>query len=132
MVSQAFHIREAVADDRPTLVSFMTQLQDFERNLHSNRSNGKSIGNEHLAYLERLTKEQNGRIFVADRSQELLGFLVCFVEEIEEDDKHIIASKKRFGYISDLFVTSNARGQGIATALMERAESYFKSINIYP
>lgn len=58
MINRAFYIREAVADDRSILVSFMTQLQEFERNLHSNRTNGTLIGNKHLTYLERLVREQ--------------------------------------------------------------------------
>ncbi|WP_175561050.1 hypothetical protein [Hydrococcus rivularis] len=44
-----FYIREAVPTDREILVGFMTQLQEFERTLHSNRSDGTLIGSEHLA-----------------------------------------------------------------------------------
>jgi hypothetical protein len=85
-----FQIRQAVPRDREILVNFMTQLQEFERTLHPNRSDGRLIASDHLAYLERLASEQNGCILVAESLGELLGFLVCFVEEIEAGDRHII------------------------------------------
>jgi hypothetical protein len=35
-----FQIRQAVPRDREILVNFMTQLQEFERTLHPNHSDG--------------------------------------------------------------------------------------------
>ncbi|MCU0532574.1 MAG: GNAT family N-acetyltransferase [Hydrococcus sp. Prado102] len=134
-----FHIRHAVPrdcpkgsakGDRKILVNFMTQLQEFERTLHPNRSDGRLIGSDHLAYLERLAIEQNGCILVAESLGELLGFLVCFVEEIDAGDKHIIEQECRFGYISDLYVLPKSRGQGIATALIQQAEVHFKALGL--
>jgi hypothetical protein len=91
-----FKIRQAVPSDREILIDFMINLQEFERSLHPNRSDGILIGNDHLAYLERLASEQNGCILVAESLGELVGFLVCFVEEIEAGDRHIIEQERHW------------------------------------
>jgi SAM-dependent methyltransferase len=83
-----FKIRLAVPSDREFLVNFMINLQEFERKLHPNRCDGILIGSDHLAYLERLASDRNGCILVAESLGELVGFLVCFVEELEAGDRH--------------------------------------------
>jgi ribosomal protein S18 acetylase RimI-like enzyme len=123
-------IRDAVTAERSTLVKFMAELQEFERELDISRSEGIAIANAHFAYLEKLVKENSGRIFVAESPEGLLGFIVCFVEEIEQEDLHIIEAERRFGYISDLYVSPVARKKGVATALIESAESHFQELRL--
>lgn len=57
-----FTIRTAKIEDRPVLVTLMELLQDVECELHLNRPLGSEIGDAHFAYLEKLVREQNGRI----------------------------------------------------------------------
>jgi DNA-binding HxlR family transcriptional regulator/GNAT superfamily N-acetyltransferase len=126
-----FQIRDAVISDRETLVRFMINLQEYERSLHPSRSHGKIIGDDHLGYLENIVKQLEGRILVAESNQQLFGFIVCFIEEMEEGDKHIIEEQRRFGYISDLYVLPEGRGQGIGKALVKQAENHFHNLGLF-
>lgn len=125
-----YTLRDAVSLDRPRLVRLMAELQDFERSLHPNRSDGWAIASGHLAYLEQLAQQQQGRILVAENLEGLLGFVVCFVETVEPGDLHVVEGDRRFGYVSDLYVVPEVRGKGIGSALLYAAENHFKAIGL--
>lgn len=125
-----FTIRPAKPEDRPMLATLMQLLQETERELHTNRSIGAEICESHLAYLEALAREQQGQIYVAEFQQDILGFVVCFVEELDEADLHVVESERSYGYISDLYVVSTMRQQGVAAALMQAAEQHFLTLNL--
>ncbi len=125
-----FTIRPAKPEDRPALVTLMQLLQETERELHTNRSPGAEISDAHFAYLEELSREQNGQIYVAEFQQDILGFVVCFMEKLDEADLHVVESDREFGYISDLYVVSTMRKQGVAAALMQAAEQHFLNLNL--
>ncbi|MEG3437861.1 GNAT family N-acetyltransferase [Pannus brasiliensis CCIBt3594] len=119
-------IRNALLSDRSILVGFMEALQDSEREYHENRPTGARIGDAHLAYLEELALERDGRIYVAESAGEILGFLVCFIEELDAGDLHVDARERKYGYISDLYVLPQSRGRGVGAALMKAAECHFR------
>ncbi len=119
-------IRNALPGDRSILVGFMKALQDSEREYHPNRPPGVEIGDAHLAYLEELVTERDGRIYVAQSAKDLLGFLVCFIERLDAGDLHVHAREREYGYISDLYVSPGARGRGVGSALMKADEQHFR------
>ncbi len=125
-----FKIRTASLQDRPVLRGLMESLQDAERELHLNRRSGSEISDAHLAYLEGLVKDRNGKIYVAESEEGILGFVVCFIEKLDEGDLHVVQSEREYGYISDLYVVSAMRKRGVATALMEAAERHFLNLNL--
>ncbi|MBD2463124.1 GNAT family N-acetyltransferase [Oscillatoria sp. FACHB-1407] len=125
-----FTIRTAKPEDRSTLVTLMELLQDAECALHSNRSPGSEMGDAHLAYLEELVREQNGQIYVAQSEVDILGFIICFVEKLDDGDSHVVESERTYGYISDLYVVSSMRKRGVAAALMQASEQHFLSLNL--
>jgi ribosomal protein S18 acetylase RimI-like enzyme len=125
-----FTIRTAKPEDRPTLVKLMELLQEAERQLHVNRPPGSEISDAHLAYLEELASTQNGQIYVAESKVGILGFVVCFVETLEEGDRHVVETERAYGYISDLYVVSEMRQQGVAAALMQAVEQYFLGLDL--
>ncbi|MUG95172.1 GNAT family N-acetyltransferase [Scytonema sp. UIC 10036] len=129
-MSLYFTIRSAEPQDRPVLVKLMELLQDTESDLHPNRSSGSQIGNEHFAYLEEIVKKQNGQIYVAQSKESIIGFLVCFVEELDEGDLHIVERERKYGYISDLYVLETMREAGVGAALMKAAENWFLDLKL--
>lgn len=118
--------RDARPEDRPSLVAFMAALQDYERGLHSDRSDGAGMASDHLAYLEQLVAEQEGFILVAESGDGLVGLLVALVETLDPRDRHIVESKRRYGWVTDLFVRPERRGLGLGTRLLEVAEERFR------
>lgn len=125
-----FAIRTAKIEDRPVLVTLMQSLQDAERELYPNRKLGSEIADHHFAYLEELVKNQNGQIYVAESNEDILGFVVCFVETLDEGDLHVVESEREYGYISDLYVIPIKRTHGVGAALMQAAEQHFLDLNL--
>lgn len=130
MTTPTFTIRAAVPADRPTLVQFMAELQEVERAIQANRTVGAAMADDHLAHLEEVIRTQQGSIFVAERSGELLGFIICLIGMLDEGERHIVEAERRFGYISDLYVRPTARGNGVGTALLQAAEAYFRTLGL--
>ena len=125
-----FTIRIAQLEDRLALVRLMEALQDAERELSLNRSPGFAVGDAHLAYLEELVREQNGQIYVAESREGIVGFVICFVEKMEEGDLHVIESEREYGYISDLYVVPTMRKHRVGAALMQAAEQHFLNLDL--
>ncbi|KYC35955.1 acetyltransferase [Scytonema hofmannii PCC 7110] len=125
-----FTIRTAEPQDRPILVILMELLQDVESEFHPNRPSGSQIGNGHFAYLEEIVKKQDGQIYVAQSNERIIGFVVCFVEELDEGDLHIVERERKYGYISDLYVLATTRERGVGAALMKAAENWFINLKL--
>ncbi|BAY65621.1 GCN5-related N-acetyltransferase [Calothrix brevissima NIES-22] len=125
-----FTIRTFTHQDHPNVAKLMEQLQNYERQLHPSRASGNVVGNKHLAYLVKIVQQQNGQIYVAESNQEIIGFIVCFVEELEEGDLHIVENERRYGYISDLYVSPEIRGKSVGAALMAMAEKHFLDLEL--
>lgn len=126
----SFTIRTAKPEDRAVLVTLMASLQDAERKLSANRMPGSEISDAHLAYLEEVVAEQNGQIYVAESKQGILGFIVCFVEKLDDADLHVITSERKYGYISDLYVVPEMRKHGAGIGLMQAAEQHFLDLGL--
>lgn len=122
-------IRAAIASDEPTLVQFMTALQETERALHPNRAVGGSMAAAHVAYLQQLAQAHQGCVLIAEKAQPV-GFLVGWVETLDEGDRHVLPSYRQFGYISDLYVEPNERRQGISRALLYAAADHFRRLEL--
>lgn len=129
-MSADFIIRTFNPGDRASVAKLMAQLQDYEQQLHPNRTPGSLVADKHLAYLITIIHKQNGQIFVAESHQEIIGFIVCFVEELEAGDLHLLENERRYGFISDLYVAAKMRGQGVGATLMTMAEQHFLDLNL--
>jgi ribosomal protein S18 acetylase RimI-like enzyme len=125
-----FMVRDAQIADRPRLVTFVAALQDLERTLHAGRAEGRRIAAAHLVHLERAARERRGRVLVAARGDERLGFLVGWVEEEEHGSHHVRPGERRYGVVTDLYVEPGARARGIAVALLEEAARHFAALGL--
>lgn len=129
-VPSEYSVRAAVPEDRPALAGLMAELQEYERGLESNRTPGAEIARQHMAYLEHVVACQRGAIFVAVAGDELIGFVVCFAEEYEPGDLHVVPEERRYGCISDLFVAAPYRACGIGGRLMAEAEAHLRGLGL--
>lgn len=111
-------------EQRDAVVAQMARLQDFERALSTDRTEGELMARAHFDYLLGLCRAQEGRVFVALDGAEVIGFAVVFVESEDPEDKHLLPGFKRYGWLSDLYVQPGHRGRGAASLLMRQAERH--------
>lgn len=122
-------VREALVEDRPVLVGFMAQLQDFERALEPNRQPGAEIAERHLAALEGWAAgHSGGGVLVAEINGRVAGFIVVGIDA--ELGDYVLAPNRLVGRISDLWVEPAARGRGVARALVAAVEARLNAAGI--
>ena len=115
----AVNIRDARPMDRAQLRRAIVELQEYERGLHTTRLPGEQVADEYLAWIERRTGE-SGAVLIAEIGRHFVGFVAGWIEygnAIAETPE-----SNRFGYISDLCVMPEFRGQRIATRLLSAIE----------
>src|SRR5262249_28955165 len=120
--AMAMTIRHARDSDNADLRRAFIELQEVERSLHDSRVPGIEVADRYLASLWHHVRHAGGAIFVAEESGVFRGFLACLVAQAER----IIETpdSNRCGYVSDICVVSEARGQGIAQLLLAAAEAH--------
>ena len=119
------NVREArLPEDRPALEEFVLALNRFEHAFESNRRTDEAIGPEYFAVLMKRVAENDGRVLVAERNGDLVGWLVSVVDEgpvfVRED-------KRATGYVIELFIEEGARRSGVGGALLRAAEDDFRA-----
>ena len=67
-----------------------------------------------------------GKMFLAVEGEKAIGLIVGLINNEEQDLYNFKAPKR--GRISELIVSSNSRTKGIGNELMNKMESYFKSV----
>lgn len=124
------HVVDYAPEHEAAASGLMAELQDFERALSHDRSNGAQIARDHLAYLLSLCARHSGKLFVALDGEEVIGFAVVFLESEDEDDEHLLPEFKRYGWLSDLYVKPGHRGTGVATRLLQRCERHCAGLGV--
>jgi hypothetical protein len=77
----------------------MQDLQDYERALHPSRRPAAEVAEVYLARLLRRVAERSGAIFVAEGAGAVIGFVACYIKDIESLIE--TAAFSRYGYVSD-------------------------------
>jgi GNAT superfamily N-acetyltransferase len=112
------------------VVGLLAELQDYERNLSSDRTPGSTAAAGHLEYLLQICESQSGKIFLSLDDDEVVGFIVVFLEALDEGDLHLITEFRQYGLISDLLVIQTHRGSDAAPLLMKAAEQHCLSAGV--
>jgi ribosomal protein S18 acetylase RimI-like enzyme len=112
-------IRTALPADRDALVALIRILNTFEAALTQDRLVTRAAADAyHRSLLERIAR-QEGRLLVADVDGRVVGFMSLIVQE---DQPFVREEVRRHGYVLDLVVDEEWRGQGIGRALLSEAE----------
>ena len=129
-MSKTLQIITYTPDYHSALCTFMSDLQDLEREWSSDRAPGPDMAADHVDYLLDLAQRSDGQAFVAKLDNQLVGFLIVITESVDERDVHLIERYRRYGVITDLFVADEARHQGVAGQLIDAAEEHVRQLGL--
>lgn len=121
-------IRQAdIERDRLALQSFILGSNTYEAQFESDRRLDAAVGEEFLPELvERATTKQ-GRIFVAEDGNALLGWAVCYVEQ---EETYVKPEERPYGLVAELFVVEAARGRHVGRSLLKSCEDHFRTLGL--
>lgn len=88
----------------------------------------ESYRNDYFQFIMREVENHSGKIFIAVSGDKAVGLVVCKIFQ-GGGEAEITTSCPKIGFISDLVVSDNQRGNGIGTNLLSAAETYFKENN---
>jgi len=114
-------IRAYQPEDNERLAACILELQNVERTLEPDRVEGAQIVARNLEDLLASIRQNQGQIFVAEVSAEVVGFLSV---RLEHEEGEYLSSLVDYAYISDLVVLPAYRGRGYGTALLQKAEEF--------
>ncbi|CAN5164293.1 hypothetical protein BH11CYA1_BH11CYA1_46250 [soil metagenome] len=118
-----------IEDYRPEFLKaiegFVEIIQDTESSLVPGLKSGAQIKEWYAQSLVDSIKSKQGVILVATAEGAAIGFVCAWVEE---DDKLVIDSARRGAYISDICVSADWRGHGIAPQLLAAIEKRMQSL----
>ena len=113
---------------RESVIKLMMDLQDHERTLSADRPPSAEVSENQLDYLLTACTESVGRIYIAITDLRAVGIMVIFQDQEHEGTQHVYPKYRKFCLVSDLVVSKECRGKGIAGLLMNKAYEYTKSL----
>lgn len=117
-------VRIALPEDHAFLAACMGGLQEAEIEVEANRSSVEAAAEPHLNWVLEQVAQKDGAVFVAEFQGQRVGCLLCSVGE--DHGEYVKPEHRRHGYVNDLYVGKKARGTGVADALMQAAEDFFR------
>lgn len=121
-------IRDAdIARDKLALQRFILGSNTYEAQFESDRRLDAAVGEEFLPELVERAAAKQGRIFVAEHADTILGWAVCYVDEHETFVK---PEERPYGYVAELFVEEAARGRHVGRTLLKSCEDHFRALGL--
>jgi ribosomal protein S18 acetylase RimI-like enzyme len=117
-------VRVALPEDHAFLAACMGGLQEAEIEVEANRSSVDESAEPHLNWVLEQVAAKDGAVFVAEFQGQRVGCLMCTIDE--DNGEYVKPQHRGYGYVNDLYVGQKARGIGVADALMQAAEDYFR------
>lgn len=119
-------IVRACEADRAYLVRCMGALQDLECALEEDRESSGKAAAPQVDHVLKGIEERGGATFIARLDDAPVGFIMCTMEE--DSGAYVKPSHRRWGYVNDVYVAEEARGAGVADALMSAAEAHCRAL----
>lgn len=113
-------------------LSFKNIFQKLTK--HTNRCPIKNIDDAHR-YIQKMiddVKNMNGKIYVAEENNHIVGFIQGVIIEHNKGDDEIYDlshNPSKEGWIGLLYVKTKYRGGGIGQKLLDKMINYFKTKN---
>jgi GNAT superfamily N-acetyltransferase len=110
-------IRAYADADRPAVLEALIALQEHERALHDTRVPGESSSKVYLEELLQKLAAQSGAMFIAESEGQFVGLVAGLI--VDEPWPMETRDSTRYGYVTDIFLTPEARGAGLARVLLD-------------
>lgn len=122
-------LRPAVPADRPTLLNFLRDLADAEAAFHWAMRPGSEITMAEVDRTIREIHDEDGAIVLAELGGRPVGY-AGVVRQTVTDEFELKDEWMRRGFITDLFVSAEARRRGVAQALLAACEDHVRAAGI--
>lgn len=122
-----YTIREYSSADNPVLEVLMENFQRYFISIDPERRPIDGLGYGKIKVTEMLDKvtEKQGKIFVACKGPEVVGFGACIIEVPSEAEK-LENPMMKYGTLTELFIDEKYRGAKIGKQLMGTAEAFLR------
>jgi ribosomal protein S18 acetylase RimI-like enzyme len=113
-----FIIRPYAPADHDWVLQSEVALQEHERALHDTRLPGLPYTRNYLAMLWDVLAENQGAMLIAENTDgERVGLVAGHI--VDQPWPMETRDSTRYGYVSDIFIKPEARGSGLAKALLD-------------
>ena len=114
---------EKIKDLLVELQEYVIEIDKYNLNIISNE-----YRNKYFNYMLEDCNSQQGKIFVAEENNTIIGFIAGYVQTYDERDKLDYTCPKK-GIVAELIVSKNTRSKGTGQLLLNKLEEYFTSID---
>lgn len=117
-------IREYEVEDAQQVEDCLGELMDFCKQIDALSANGKAAAGKYLQHLLEQCAETDGRIFVAENDNNVIGMVCIFGKMLSNA---LDEEAYTYAYVSDLVVLAAYRHRGLGRTLLKRAEEHARS-----
>lgn len=130
MTHAAFTVRTGADGDWPALGRAVAKIQDFEHEIIGYPLRpGRDVWEDYLSDLRHRLSADEGVFLIAEAKGEIIGVLAGYADQA--GDRLVASEFDRSAYISDLFVQSKWRRQGIGAALLREFEGTMRAKGLH-
>ena len=123
-------IREYKLQDCEQIKDLLVELQKYVIKIDKYNLNilSDTYRDKYFDYMLEDLKTQQGKIYIAEENNAIIGFIAGYVQAYDERDKLDYSCPQK-GIVAELIVSKDLRSKGCGQLLLNQMEIYFKSIN---
>ena len=117
--------RKAGERDATAISLLWAEYFDYHFSLDPWYKRHKDSDKDIATFLAKAAKDNDTLIYVAEYNEKVVGYIWC-----EIDRKPPCFENRLYGFVSDIAVTKEQRGKGVAKELLNKSMEWFKKKNI--